>query len=85
MVHLETEEKGWSGGVERVVDSQNEFWESALAYFNVFFFNFRVGSFSSTFRFGRFSWGKMGFLNFYFAIKVKISKWSKLLSDNFYM
>ena len=62
--------------VECVVVSQNEFWDSALAYFNVFF-NFGVGSFSSTFEFGRFLWLKMGFQNSYFAIKVKISKCSK--------
>ena len=68
--------------LERVVVSQNEFWDLPLAYFNVFF-NFGVGSFSSTFGFGRFLWGKMGFLNSYFAIKVKISKWSKLLSAFF--
>ena len=68
--------------VERVVVSQNEFWDSALVYFNVFF-NIGVGSFSSTFGFGQFLWGKMGFQNSYFAIKVKISKCPKLLSDNF--
>ena len=68
--------------VERVIVSQNEFLDLALAYFNVFF-NLGVGSFSSTFGFGQFLWGKMGFQNSYFAIKVNISKWSKLLSDNF--
>ena len=68
--------------IERVVVSQNEFCDSALAYFNVFF-NFGVGLFSSIFVFGQFLWGKMGFQNSYFAIKVKISKWSKLLSGNF--
>ena len=34
--------------LERVVVSQNEFCDSALPYFNVFF-NFGVGSFSSIF------------------------------------
>merc|ERR1719319_1461055 len=57
--------------LERVVVSQNEFWDTPLACFNVFF-NFGVGSFSSTFGFGRFLWWKMGFQNSYFAIKVKI-------------
>jgi len=68
--------------VECVVVSQNEFLDLPLAYFNVFL-NFGVGLFSSTFGFGRFLWWKMGFQNSYFAIKVKISKCSKLLSANF--
>ena len=50
--------KGWP--LERVVVSQNEFWDSPLAYFNVFF-NFGVGSFSSTFGFGQFYGGKWVF------------------------
>ena len=33
--------------------------------------------------FGRFLWWKMGFQNSYFPIKVKMSKYSKLQSDNF--
>ena len=68
--------------IECVVVSQNEFLDSALACFNVFF-NFGVGLFSSIFGFGRFLWWKMGFQNSYFAIKVKISNCSKLLSHNF--
>ena len=66
----------WTWALKRVVVSQNEFWDLPLAYLNVFF-NFGVGSFSSTFGFGRFLWWKMGFQNSYFAIKVKISKCSK--------
>ena len=52
--------------VKRVVVSQNEFWDSALAYFNVFF-NFGVGSFSSTFELRRFLWGENGFKKFKFC------------------
>ena len=42
--------------LERVVGNQNEFCDSALAYFNVFF-NFGVGLFSSIFVFWQFLWG----------------------------
>ena len=73
---------GCGYAIECVVVSQNKFFVSALAYFNVFF-NLGVGFFSLTFGFWQFLWGKMGFQNSYFAIKVKISKYPKLQSDDF--
>ena len=53
---------------EHVVVSQNEFCDSALTYFNVFF-NFGVGSFSSISGFGRFFMGENGFSKFLFCTK----------------
>ena len=67
---------GWRAGcltvtlcpIERVVISQNEFCDSALAYFNVFF-NFGVGSFSSIFRIQAIFMGVNGFSKILFCNK----------------